>query len=104
MLPAVMEAEDDVGHERHPVARQPLECRLVLVHTGIEMIDLANGLLGADHVAKIEREVMDNLRDLAKFEMPKKIVLVEEDFTVDNGRFSILAISLNGRKPCRSAP
>jgi long-chain acyl-CoA synthetase len=35
--------------------------------------------------AKIEREVMDNLRDLAKFEMPKKIVLVEEDFTVDNG-------------------
>ncbi len=35
--------------------------------------------------AKIEREVMDNLRDLAKFEMPKKIVLVDEDFTVDNG-------------------
>jgi long-chain acyl-CoA synthetase len=38
-----------------------------------------------DVQAKIEREVMDNLRDLAKFEMPKKIVLVTEDFTVDNG-------------------
>ncbi|HXV89891.1 MAG TPA: long-chain fatty acid--CoA ligase [Gemmatimonadales bacterium] len=38
-----------------------------------------------DVQAKIEREVMDNLRDLAKFEMPKKIVLVNEDFTVDNG-------------------
>jgi long-chain acyl-CoA synthetase len=38
-----------------------------------------------DVQAKIEREVMDNLRDLAKFEMPKKVVLVNEDFTVDNG-------------------
>jgi long-chain acyl-CoA synthetase len=43
-------------------------------------------LLGLpDARAKLEREVMDNLRDLAKFEMPKKIILVEEDFTVDNG-------------------
>jgi long-chain acyl-CoA synthetase len=43
-------------------------------------------LLGLpDARAKLEREVMDNLRDLAKFEMPKKILLVEEDFTVDNG-------------------
>ena len=35
--------------------------------------------------AKIEREVMGDLRDLAKYQMPKKIVIVEEDFTIDNG-------------------
>jgi len=35
--------------------------------------------------AKVEREVMGDLRDLAKFQMPKKFVIVPEDFTVDNG-------------------
>ncbi len=35
--------------------------------------------------AKVEREVMGSLRDLAKYEMPKKIVLVDEDFTIENG-------------------
>src|SRR5712664_1546165 len=35
----------------------------------------------ADVRAKIEREVMGMLRDLAKFEMPKKVVLIEHDFT-----------------------
>ncbi|HXV85315.1 MAG TPA: hypothetical protein VD793_01385, partial [Gemmatimonadales bacterium] len=41
-----------------------------------------------DVVAKLEREVMLTLRDLASFEMPKKIVLVGEDFTVDNGQLT----------------
>ena len=38
-----------------------------------------------DVQAKMTTEVMGKLRDLAKFEMPKKVVLVEQDFTVDNG-------------------
>ncbi len=38
-----------------------------------------------DVKAKIEREVMVNLRDLASYQMPKKVVIVEDDFTVENG-------------------
>ena len=39
----------------------------------------------ADVTAKIEREVMVNLRDLASYQIPKKVVIVEDDFTVENG-------------------
>ena len=39
----------------------------------------------SDVTAKIEREVMVTLRDLAGYQMPKKVVIVEEDFTVENG-------------------
>jgi long-chain acyl-CoA synthetase len=43
-------------------------------------------LLGLpDIAAKIEREVMVMLRDLAGYQMPKKVVLIEEDFTEENG-------------------
>ena len=46
-------------------------------------------LLGqADVVAKVEREVMGSLRDLASFEMPKKIALLEEDFTIERGELT----------------
>jgi long-chain acyl-CoA synthetase len=38
-----------------------------------------------DVTAKIEREVMVNLRDLASYQIPKKVVIVEDDFTVENG-------------------
>ncbi len=38
-----------------------------------------------DVKAKIEREVMVNLRDLASYQMPKKVVIVVDDFTVENG-------------------
>ena len=38
-----------------------------------------------DITAKLEREVMVTLRDLASYQMPKKVVIVEEDFTVENG-------------------
>src|SRR2546421_1548484 len=40
----------------------------------------------ADVQAKMEREVMGGLRDLAKFEMPKKVVLIERDFTIEKSR------------------
>lgn len=42
----------------------------------------------ADAQAKMEREVMGNLRDLAKFEMPKKVVLLEHDFTIESGELT----------------
>jgi long-chain acyl-CoA synthetase len=41
-----------------------------------------------DAQAKVEREVMGMLRDLAKFEMPKKVALVERDFTIDSGELT----------------
>jgi long-chain acyl-CoA synthetase len=49
----------------------------------------ATDFLGqADVMAKVEREVMGNLRDLAGFEMPKKITLIEEDFTIERGELT----------------
>ncbi len=42
----------------------------------------------ADVKAKVEREVMDMLRDLAKFETPKKVVLIEKDFTIESGELT----------------
>ena len=42
----------------------------------------------ADVKAKMEREVMGGLRDLAKFEMPKKVMLLEHDFTIESGELT----------------
>ena len=41
-----------------------------------------------DVVAMVEREVMGNLRDLASYEMPKKLILVEKDFTIESGELT----------------
>ena len=38
--------------------------------------------------AKVEREVMAELRDLAKFEMPKRVLLLEHDFTIESGELT----------------
>jgi long-chain acyl-CoA synthetase len=35
--------------------------------------------------ALVEREVMGSLRDLASYEMPKKILIIEDDFTIEAG-------------------
>jgi len=42
----------------------------------------------ADVKAKMEREVIGGLRDLAKFETPKKVVLIERDFTIESGELT----------------
>jgi long-chain acyl-CoA synthetase len=47
-----------------------------------ELIDLP------DVKAKVEREVMSSLHDLAKFETPKKVVLLENDFTIESGELT----------------
>jgi long-chain acyl-CoA synthetase len=41
-----------------------------------------------DVQAKVEREVMSALHDLAKFETPKKVVLIENDFTIESGELT----------------
>ena len=41
-----------------------------------------------DVQAKVEREVMSSLHDLAKFEMPKKVVLLPQDFTIEGGELT----------------
>ena len=38
--------------------------------------------------AKVEREVMGMLRELAKYETPKKILLLETDFTIEAGELT----------------
>ena len=38
--------------------------------------------------AKVEREVMDAVKSLAKFETPKKVVLIEDDFTIESGELT----------------
>jgi long-chain acyl-CoA synthetase len=46
-------------------------------------------LLGLPEVRqKIEREVRMTLRDLAQFEMPKKLLLLPREFTVEAGELT----------------
>jgi long-chain acyl-CoA synthetase len=55
------------------------KARNLAFSSSTQLLDLA------DVKAKMEREVMGNLRDLAKHEMPKRVVLLEKDFTIDGG-------------------
>jgi len=41
-----------------------------------------------DVKAKMEREVMGMLRELAKYEMPKRVVLLDRDFTIEGGHLT----------------
>jgi long-chain acyl-CoA synthetase len=36
----------------------------------------------------VEREIKKGLRDLAQFEMPKKVVLIEKDFSIETGEIT----------------
>jgi long-chain acyl-CoA synthetase len=49
---------------------------------------LAELIQQADVQAKVEREVMSMLSQLAKFETPKKVVLLEKDFTIESGELT----------------
>lgn len=50
--------------------------------------DVEAFLAQPDVIAKIEREVMGSLRDLASFEMPKKLLLIKDDFTIESGELT----------------
>jgi long-chain acyl-CoA synthetase len=41
-----------------------------------------------DVQAKVEREVMGELRELATFEMPKRVLLLEHDFSIESGELT----------------
>jgi long-chain acyl-CoA synthetase len=57
-------------------------------HKGLPDGDLEQ-LLGLPEVRqKIEREVRMTLRDLAQFEMPKKLLLLAQDFTMEAGELT----------------
>src|SRR5438034_11018997 len=58
------------------------------LHDALPISSHADLIALADVRAKMEREVMGGLRELAKFEMPKKVVLIERDFTIDSGELT----------------
>ncbi len=55
---------------------------------GLPDADDAELLRVPDVTAKLEREVMGTLRDLASFEMPKKIAYLPKDFTIEAGEMT----------------
>jgi long-chain acyl-CoA synthetase len=55
---------------------------------GLPTADYAALLRHPDAVARVEREVMANLRDLATYETPKKFLLLPEDFTIESGELT----------------
>ncbi len=57
-------------------------------HKGLPDGDLAQMLGHPDVRQKVEREVRATLRDLAQFEMPKKLLILATDFTVEAGELT----------------
>jgi long-chain acyl-CoA synthetase len=55
---------------------------------GVISVDDNSLLANPDTVAKMEREMVKNLRDLARFEMPKKLLLIPRDFTIESGELT----------------
>ncbi|MEP7326551.1 MAG: long-chain fatty acid--CoA ligase [Gemmatimonadota bacterium] len=45
-------------------------------------------LANPEVVSKMEREMVKNMRDLARFEMPKKVLLIPRDFTIESGELT----------------
>jgi len=56
--------------------------RRIAYKSRIELINLP------DVKAKMERECIGMLRDLPKYEMPKKVALLEHDFTIESGELT----------------
>ncbi len=70
------------------VVPNPAQVKGWVEHKGLPDGDLAQ-LLGHPEVRqKIEREVRMTLRDLAQFEMPKKLLILPKDFTVEAGELT----------------
>ena len=57
-------------------------------HKGLPTGDLERMVANADVRQKIEREVRMTLRDLAQFEMPKKLLILTKDFSVEAGELT----------------
>ncbi len=66
--------------DEEAVGRWAAERRITIV---------SNKLLShPDIIAMVEREVMGNLRDLASYEMPRKVVIAEQDFSIETGELT----------------
>ncbi len=57
-------------------------------HKGLGLTEDARLLASAECHDKIEREVKKTLRDLAHFEIPKKVLLVGRDFSIESGELT----------------
>jgi long-chain acyl-CoA synthetase len=57
-------------------------------HKGIAFADRAQLIAHPEVKAKMEREVLDHLQGLATFETPKKVALIEHDFTIESGELT----------------
>ena len=55
---------------------------------GVTFSDYRTLLANPETLAKMEQEMQKQLRELAHFEMPKKVILVEKDFTVESGELT----------------
>ncbi len=56
--------------------------------TGISYTDDANLVANSDVAAKVEAEVKKSLRGLAQYEVPKKMVMIDQDFTIESGELT----------------
>ena len=57
-------------------------------HKGIAFANHAQLIANPEVKAKMEREVLDHLQGLATFETPKKVALIEHDFTIESGELT----------------
>jgi long-chain acyl-CoA synthetase len=64
------------------------QLRAWAAHKGIECSDDATMLDRAEVHDKMERELRKQLRDFAQFEMPKKLLLIPNYFTIESGELT----------------
>ena len=57
-------------------------------YKGVTVANHAELIANPEVKAKMEREVFDHLQGLASFETPKKIALIEHDFTIESGELT----------------
>jgi long-chain acyl-CoA synthetase len=57
-------------------------------HKGLAFADRSALAKLPEARAKVEREVLKVLRDLAHFEVPKKFIIIERDFTIESGELT----------------
>ncbi len=57
-------------------------------HKGIDTSNRAAMLVNPQVIEKLDREVRSEMTGLAKFESPKKIALLEHEFTIDGGELT----------------
>ncbi len=70
------------------VVPDPTPLRAWLTHKGLPDGEMDQLVTRPEVIEKLEREVRKTLRDLAQFEMPKKLVLLPRDFSVEGGELT----------------